>query len=303
MTTRLPVADSSAWTGVAVSEAMHPGVVTCPRDATLPTIAEIMTTHCVHAVVVAPLQGGAPLVVTDRALVGAMVQGAADVTAADVAREPIATLSTEATLGDAAQVMAVSYATHVLAIDPSSGVPVGVVSSLDVVAAVGGISSGLARLLPPVQLRPAPAVRSLNEARVSDVMHPGVITSTPDAPLHTVARIMADHGVHCVAVAGVDRSGGRDPHLTWGLIADIDLVRAVQGGSSALAAGSIVATAPIALQEDDFLDRAAALMIKHHTSHLVAVNRTGLPSGIVSTFDVARVMALPDPTHRLPGGT
>ena len=75
MTTRLPLAESSAWTGVSVSEAMHPGIVTCPRDATLPAIAAIMTTHRVHAVVVAPLERGALLVVTDRAVVRARSRG------------------------------------------------------------------------------------------------------------------------------------------------------------------------------------------------------------------------------------
>jgi CBS domain-containing protein len=202
--------------------------------------------------------------------------------------------------------MAVGYATHVL-VEPSSGAPAGIVSSLDIAAAVGGVPFGLARMPLSALVMPPPGARSLQEACVGDVMHPGVITSPPDASLATVARIMAERGVHCVAIAGVDRSEGRDPHLTWGLISDIDLIRAVHGGSPAtapgLTAGTIAATAPIALHEDDFLDRAAALMVKHDTSHLVAVNRTGLPSGMVSTFDVARVMALPAPTHRLPGGT
>jgi CBS domain-containing protein len=290
MTTRLPLAESSAWTGVSVSEAMHPGIVTCPRDATLPAIAAIMTTHRVHAVVVAPIERGAPLVVTDRALIGAGVEGATDASATDLAREPMAMLSTQATLAEAVELMAVSYATLVLATDPS-GVPAGIISSIDVAAAVGGVPSRLAPPPWPAEARPSPTARTLSEVRVGDVMHAGLITCTPDAPLHTAARVMADHGVHCVVIAGIDRAGGRDPHFCWGLITDIDLVRALHRGSGALAAGTIAATEPIALPEDESLDRAAALMVRHDTSHVVVVSRAGLPSGMVSTLDVVRIMA------------
>ena len=68
-------------------------------------------------------------------------------------------------------------------------------------------------------------------------------------------------------------------------------MRALHRGSAALAAGTIAATEPIALPEDESLDRAAALMVKHDTSHLVAVSPAGLPSGMVSTLDVVRIMA------------
>jgi CBS domain-containing protein len=291
MTTRLPVAESSAWTGVSVSEAMRPGVVTCPRDAPLPTIAAIMTTHLVHAVLVAPLERGVPLVVTDRALVEAGLQGAAGSSAADLAREPMGMLSTQATLAEAVELMAVGYATHVLAIDPSSGHPAGMVSSLDIAAAAGGVPFRRAPMPLPGPISPLPDAKELSQMRVGDVMHPGVTTATPDAPLRTVARIMAEQGVHCVAIAGICSAGGRDPHFTWGLIADIDLVRALHRGPATLAAGTIAATEPIALPEDASLDRAATLMVKHDTSHLVAVSPAGLPTGMVSTLDIARIMA------------
>ena len=291
MTTYLPLADSSAWTGMSVSEAMRPGIVTSPRDATLPAIAAIMTAHRVHAVVVAPLERVAPLVVTDRALVRAAVEGATDASAADLAREPMAMISAHATLAEAVELMAVSYATHILATDPSSGIPAGSISSLDIAAAVSGGAPRIARTTPATPAGSAPSARTLSELRISDVMHQGVITTTPDAALRTVARTMAERCVHCVAIAGIDRAGGRDPHFTWGLIADIDLVRALHRGSAGLAAGTIAATEPIALPEDESLDRAAALMVKHDTSHLVAVNRDGLPSGMVSMLDVVRIMA------------
>ncbi len=249
-----------------------------------------MSTQGVHAVIVPPMQDGAPLVVTDLELVRAVVERPPDTKAGDLAREPVATLSTQATLAEAVELMAVRYITHLLATDPTSGAPAGIVSSLDLSAVVGGIDPRPARMPRPPSAGPPPA-RVLSEVRIGDVMLPGVVTCAPDAPLTLVARILADQRVHCVAVAGIDGRGDRDPRFTWGLISDIDLVVALHGGSLATPAATIAAGEPPALQEDDHLDRAAELMVDHVTTHVVAVGPTGLPSGIVSTLDVARIVA------------
>ena len=39
------------------------------------------------------------------------------------------------------------------------------------------------------------------------------------------------------------------------------------------------------------LERAASLMASHDATHVVAVGRSGLPSGVVSTLDVIRILA------------
>jgi CBS domain-containing protein len=41
---------------------------------------------------------------------------------------------------------------------------------------------------------------SLGELRVADAMHPGLISCPPDAPLRTVARMMATYRVHTILV-------------------------------------------------------------------------------------------------------
>lgn len=66
---------------------------------------------------------------------------------------------------------------------------------------------------------------------------------------------------------------------------------AVHGGALAASATTIAATAPLAVREDESLDRAAALMAEHGTSHVVAVGAAGLPSGMISTLDVVRIVA------------
>jgi CBS domain-containing protein len=42
------------------------------------------------------------------------------------------------------------------------------------------------------------------DARVADVMHPGVLTCPPETSLPTVGRMMARHRVHAVVVTGLE---------------------------------------------------------------------------------------------------
>jgi len=49
----------------------------------------------------------------------------------------------------------------------------------------------------------------LRHATVADAMHPGIVSCPADATLTDVARLMATHHVHCIAVMGIshDRQG------------------------------------------------------------------------------------------------
>jgi len=290
MTTQQSTTDSQLR-DITVGEAMRPGVISCPREATLSTMAATLVTNGIHALVVPPSHPGTPQVVTDLDIVRAAVEPPHRTTAAELAREPIAVLSADATLDDAVEMMAAQYVTHLLATDPVSGAPVGILSSLDVAAVAGGRRPSLARTQRISPARPSPSAGALSKAIVGDVMHPGIVTCAPDAPLAAVARTMADHRVHCVAVGGIDRGGGGAQHLTWGLVADIDLVSALRRAAIGVPAELFAETHPIAVQPSEPLDRAAALMVEHGAAHLVVVTPTGLPAGIVSTLDVALILS------------
>jgi CBS domain-containing protein len=281
---------ASPLAGLTVQDAMHPGVVTCLPDAALTTVASIMAIHGIHSVVLAQPERGTPLIVSDLEFVRAALERADDTRAGDIAREPAATLSSDASLDDAVAMMSIGYVAHLLATDPSSGAPAGIISSFDVASVVGGWEPRLARIMRP---DPAmmPSACTLRGARISDVMHRGVATCLPETPLTAVARTMAERRVHCVAVAGVDNSAGGGEHLTWGLIEDLDLLVALHRGAIGAPAGSIAEPAPAALREDASLERAAALMVEHDTRHVVAVGQSGLPTGMVSTLDVAWILA------------
>lgn len=285
---------SATLSTVTAGEVMRPGVITCSRRTPLARIAAIMTAHAIHAVVVSPAQAGTALVVDDLDVIRAAVEPGEDVDAAELAREPIATVPADASLADAVAQMAILYVTHLLVTDPLSDDPAGVLSAFDVAAVVGSHDPRYARIPRPAPARPASSARELSAAAVADVMHPGVVTCAPDAPLSVVAGAFAAHRVHCVAVAGVDNSGNRDHQLTWALISDIDLIAGLHRDGATVAASTITAGPPVALETTESVARAAELMLDHNTRHLVAVGPTGLPAGILSTLDVAGIIAAND---------
>jgi CBS domain-containing protein len=98
---------------------------------------------------------------------------------------------------------------------------------------------------------------------------------------------MAEHRVHCVAVAGITRPGN---NLTWGLIGDMDLLLALHRGALQEPAATIAATSPIAVEEQDSLERAGALMVEHDAAHAVVTSPAGMPAGMLSTLDLASIL-------------
>jgi CBS domain-containing protein len=129
----------------------------------------------------------------------------------------------------------------------------------------------------------------LAHVRVADAMHPGVLTCTPDLPLSEVARVMADHSVHCVVV----EEPGADTVDSWTVVSDIDLVGAAAADRlDEPVAGRVAATWVPKIADDDSLMRAAQLMAERDVSHLIVVGAaTGRPEGIISTLDIAAVLS------------
>ena len=288
-TDQLDLRSSLAHTTVA--DAMHPGVVMCGAELRLPMVAATMAAQAIHTVVVPSPHGRTALAITDMDLLRAGLGGTREQTAGDIAREPMATIVPSATLEIATATMATLDVAHLLVGDAESDWPQGMLSSFDIVSAVGGRDPRLTRMARLAPARPLANVTRLADATVGQVMHSGVITCLPETPLHELAGRMADLRVHCIAVSGVGRRPDGDEHLQWGLVSDMDVVHAAHGGRLATSAGELAASTPIALPEDATLERAATLMASHDVTHVVAVGRTGLPSGVVSTLDVIRILA------------
>jgi CBS domain-containing protein len=119
-----------------VKDVMRPGIITCSPQADLASVARIMATDHVHAVVVSgiePVSGGERLtwgLLTALDLVAAGLPGCDATEAADLASSEIVTIDAEEPLERAAQLMLEHQLTHLMVLDGAQ--PVGILSTLDV---------------------------------------------------------------------------------------------------------------------------------------------------------------------------
>jgi CBS domain-containing protein len=131
---------------------------------------------------------------------------------------------------------------------------------------------------------------SFENARVEDAMRVGIFTCPPETSLKDVARMMASYHVHSVVVTDMDGEG--ESERPWGIVSDLDLVKAGGPDASDRSAGSTANTAIVTVASDDKLEHAAELMTKHDTAHLIVTQSgTGKPIGVLSTLDIAGVLA------------
>jgi CBS domain-containing protein len=121
-----------------VKDCMHHGILSCPADTALAEVAGMMARHSVHAVAITDRPGGRPVgIVTALDVIAALVDGAAS-TAREAAGTAPITASTEESLTHASQLMVEHGVSHLVVVDAASGYPVGVLSTIDVVAVYAG---------------------------------------------------------------------------------------------------------------------------------------------------------------------
>jgi CBS domain-containing protein len=141
-------------------------------------------------------------------------------------------------------------------------------------------------------VEPSHRIRPIEELRVVDAMHPGMISCPPETPLRTVARMMATYRVHAILVHA-DEGEELPSGTEWGVVTDTDLVRAANSQDlDALVARQLAATPAVTVPTAEPLVRALQLMVEHEITHVIAVERRSLrPIGVVSTLDVARALS------------
>lgn len=139
-----------------------------------------------------------------------------------------------------------------------------------------------------------PMYEPLEQLRVRDVMHPGLISCSLDSSLPTAARMMATYRVHAILVADHEAGDGAAGGF-WGVISDRDLLRAAEAGEiDEQTVRTVAATPALTVAADEELARAAQMMVEHDLSHLVVVDpESERPVGVLSTLDVARALAGP----------
>jgi CBS domain-containing protein len=136
-----------------------------------------------------------------------------------------------------------------------------------------------------------PAAEVLGSTRVRDAMQLGLFHCDAGDDVAAVVRTMAEQSIHSVVVAGIARRDHTGDHLAWGIVSDLDLMRALAPGADDATAAEFAGTEIVAVSPRESLATAVQLMTEHETAHLVVVSPdTGRPVGMLSTLDVVRAV-------------
>jgi CBS domain-containing protein len=127
-----------------VADALTTGLISCAPDTPLRVVAELMTRNRVHAVYVFDYdsENGKTTdlwgLVSDLDVVAAARGDVDERTAGQSAVAPLVTVASDERLDRVAQLMAEKGVSHLAVLDPSSKLPVGILSTLDVARVICG---------------------------------------------------------------------------------------------------------------------------------------------------------------------
>jgi CBS domain-containing protein len=129
---------------------------------------------------------------------------------------------------------------------------------------------------------------SFAHATVGDAMRPWVLTCDPATPLVTVAQRMAGEQIHAIVVLSARDGGERTLH---GVVTDGALLRHAARVDE-LTAADVSDTEILRAHANERLADVADRMARHGVAHVLVVDpASGRPVGVLSTLDVARVLA------------
>ena len=123
---------------VRVGDCMHHGILSCSGDAPLGEVAGMMAKHRVHAVAVTNGDGRRVVAIVSDLDVAAAAATGREPTAIEVAATEPLTISANEHLHHAAQRMAEHAVSHLVVVDPASGYPVGIVSTIYIAVVYAG---------------------------------------------------------------------------------------------------------------------------------------------------------------------
>jgi CBS domain-containing protein len=119
-----------------VHDVMRVGVVTCRPDTSLRDACRIIVSYQIHSLLVGESESGeGPWgILTDLDIAAAAGSDLSEQTAGDVASRDLVTVPANETLANATKLMADRRCSHLLAVQPETGRPVGVISALSIAA-------------------------------------------------------------------------------------------------------------------------------------------------------------------------
>jgi CBS domain-containing protein len=126
-----------AFKDAKVHDAMRVGVVTCQPETKLVDVARMMVGYDIHSVVVADVGGeGTPWGIVTTMDLARVADDLESRSAEEVASTDLVTIRSDAPLERAAKLMAEERVTHLLACEPGTGRPAGVLSARGLAAAL-----------------------------------------------------------------------------------------------------------------------------------------------------------------------
>ena len=123
---------------IRVHDCMHHGILSCSSEAPLGEVAGLMAKHRVHAVAVTNGDGRRVVAIVSDLDVAAAAAIGKEPTAIEVAATEPLSISASEPMHLAAQKMAEHGVSHLVVLDPASGYPVGILSTLDVAVLYAG---------------------------------------------------------------------------------------------------------------------------------------------------------------------
>jgi CBS domain-containing protein len=121
-----------------VLNALQLGLIECPADADVRTVARTMAEHSVHCVIVRGIEPDGWGIVSDLDLMAGLNPEAAGATAGRLAATDSLVVDPTDTLEHAAQLMVEHQTTHAVVVDPVTSRPIGILSTLDIARFLAG---------------------------------------------------------------------------------------------------------------------------------------------------------------------
>jgi CBS domain-containing protein len=122
---------------------------------------------------------------------------------------------------------------------------------------------------------------------VEQIMRARVLTCRADTGMRDLARTMVTHGVHAVVVVEHDDKGAE---YVSGIVTDRALAHAGLNAREPLAR-ELVDPESTTVSVGWNLQQAAREMLRTGSAHAVVIDGRGAPIGMLSTLDLARVVA------------
>jgi CBS domain-containing protein len=260
-----------------VRDLMHPGLLTCQKEATLGQVAELLSQHHVHALVVVDDAGKVLGIISDFDLLAGEwlavdpqdLATMRQLTAGELMSSPVESVEADLSIKTAAHKLVEKDINRLLVTE--QGHPVGVISISDFVTSI-------AREEPPMR------------ETVADVMSDAILVCRDKTPLASAARTMTQAGWRSVLV--VNEKG-----TPLGVVSGKDLLPYVVNGVDEKITVSHIMHPSLTIDINAPLREAADLMIQKHYHRLVVIDKSNpkaFPLGIISSYDIVAEMAKPD---------